>query len=130
MYGGQVAIEYHSFGLTPDLPADYVSSEVDFLQRLYGGHAEAEQRMAVVRTSGARLGLAYHFDNVRHTSTFLAHQLLHHAKANGRRLPRPIRDRRRGRSRTASSAAAVGVQAPQPRVPDPEVGAPGAGRIT
>ena len=29
---------------------------------------------------------AYDFDRVRHTSTFLAHQLLHHAKAHGRQL--------------------------------------------
>ena len=43
--------------------------------------------MWVVRGTGSRLGLAYDFDSVQHTSTFLAHQLLHHAKANGRQLP-------------------------------------------
>jgi predicted DsbA family dithiol-disulfide isomerase len=43
--------------------------------------------MSVVKSTGARLGLAYAFDRVQHTSTFLAHQLLHHAKANGRQLP-------------------------------------------
>ena len=43
--------------------------------------------MWVVRGTGARLGLAYDFDRVQHTSTFLAHQLLHHAKAHGRQLP-------------------------------------------
>jgi predicted DsbA family dithiol-disulfide isomerase len=43
--------------------------------------------MWAVRGTGARLGLSYDFDNVQHTSTFLAHQLLHHGKANGRQLP-------------------------------------------
>ena len=88
-YGGEVTLEYHSFELAPDLPADYLSSEADFLQFLYAGttREEAEQMMWVVRGTGARLGLSYDFDGVQHTSTFLAHQLLHHAKANGRQLP-------------------------------------------
>jgi predicted DsbA family dithiol-disulfide isomerase len=43
--------------------------------------------MWVVGSTGARLGLAYDFDSVQHTSTFLAHQLLHHAKTSGRQLP-------------------------------------------
>jgi predicted DsbA family dithiol-disulfide isomerase len=88
-YGGDVTVEYHSFELAPDLPADYLSSEADFLQRHYRGRTrpEAEQMMWVVRNTGARLGLTYYFDRVQHTSTFLAHQLLHHAKAAGRQLP-------------------------------------------
>ena len=88
-FGGDVTLEYHSFELAPDLPADYVNSEADFLQFLYAGttREEAEQMMWVVRGTGARLGLAYDFDRVRHTSTFLAHQLLHHAKAQGSQLP-------------------------------------------
>ena len=36
---------------------------------------------------GRRHGLAYRFDLVQHTSTFRAHQLLHHAKAQGSQLP-------------------------------------------
>ena len=43
--------------------------------------------MGMVRGTGTRLGLAYDFDRVQHTSTFLAHQLLHHAKADGRQIP-------------------------------------------
>jgi predicted DsbA family dithiol-disulfide isomerase len=88
-YGGEVTLEYHSFELAPDLPTDYLSSEADFLQFLYPGttRQEAEQMMWVVRGTGARHGLAYDFDRVQHTSTFLAHQLLHHAKAHGRQLP-------------------------------------------
>ena len=36
-FGGDVTLEYHSFELAPDLPADYVNSEADFLQFLYAG---------------------------------------------------------------------------------------------
>ena len=84
-FGGDVTLEYHSFELAPDLPADYVSSEAEFLQLLYAGttREEAEQMMWVVRGTGTRHGLAYRFDRVQHTSTFRAHQLLHHAKAQG-----------------------------------------------
>jgi predicted DsbA family dithiol-disulfide isomerase len=88
-FGGTVTVEYHSFELAPDLPDEYLSSEADFLQHLYAGTTrnEAEQMMSAVRGTGARLGLSYDFDNVQHTSTFVAHQLLHHGKANGRQLP-------------------------------------------
>jgi predicted DsbA family dithiol-disulfide isomerase len=88
-YGGDVTVDYHSFELAPDLPADYLSSEADFLQFLYPARTreEVEQMMWVVRSTGARHGLVYDFDSVQHTNTFLAHQLLHHAKASGRQLP-------------------------------------------
>ena len=88
-YGGDATVEYHSFELAPDLPADYVSSEADFLQSFYPGmtRKEVKQMMWVVTSTGARLGLAYDFDSVQHTNTFLAHQLLHHAKARGQQLP-------------------------------------------
>ena len=88
-YGGEVTVEYHSFELAPDLPADYLSSEADFLQSQYPGRTrtEVEQMMWLVKSTGARHGLAYDFDRVQHCNTFLAHQLLHHAKAAGRQLP-------------------------------------------
>jgi predicted DsbA family dithiol-disulfide isomerase len=88
-YGGEVTVHYHSFELAPDLPADYLSSEADFLQFHYPGRTrqDVEQMMWVVRSTGARLGLVYDFDRVQHTSTFLAHQALHHAKASDRQLP-------------------------------------------
>lgn len=84
-YGGPVTVEYHSFELAPDLPDDYLSSEAQFLQHLYPGTsaADAAMRMRLVASTGARLGLTYDFDAVQHTSTFLAHQLLHHGKAHG-----------------------------------------------
>jgi len=85
-YGSDVTVFYHSFELAPDLLADYLSSEADFLQRHYPGRSrtDVEQMMWVVKSTGARLGLAYDFERVQHTSTFLAHQVLHHAKARGR----------------------------------------------
>ena len=43
--------------------------------------------LGLVGTTGARLGLRYDFDRVRHTNTFRAHQVLHHAKSSGRQLP-------------------------------------------
>ena len=50
-FGGDVTLEYHSFELAPDLPADYVNSEADFLQFLYAGttREQAEQLIWVVR---------------------------------------------------------------------------------
>lgn len=84
-FGGDVVVEYHSFELDPDLPGDYLSTEGEFLQRLYGiTAADAAMRIRLVTGTGARLGLSYDFDRVQHTSTFLAHQLLHHGKAQGR----------------------------------------------
>lgn len=82
-------MEYHSFQLAPDLPADYLTSEADFLQLHYPGRTpgEAAQMMWLVKSTGARLGLAYDFNRVKHTSTLLAHQLLHHAKASNRQVP-------------------------------------------
>jgi DSBA-like thioredoxin domain-containing protein len=71
-YGGDVVAEYHSFELAPDLPADYLSSEADFLQFRYPGRTrtEVEHMMRLVKGTGARLRLAYDFDQVQHTSSF------------------------------------------------------------
>lgn len=87
--GRTVDVTYHSWELAPRLPADYLSTEVDFLQHLYAGTTaeDARQKCALVASTGAKLGLAYDFDRVQHTSTFLAHQALHHAKAHGLQKP-------------------------------------------
>lgn len=87
--GTAVEVTYHSWELAPGLPEDYLSTEVDFLQRLYAGTSpeEAQQKCALVTSTGAKLGLAYAFDRVQHTSTFLAHQLLHQAKEHGLQKP-------------------------------------------
>lgn len=84
-YGRPVTVDYHSFELAPDLPDGYLSTEADFLQHLYPGTtaADAAMKMRLVVSTGARLGLTYDFDAVRHTTTFPAHQLLQHGKAHG-----------------------------------------------
>lgn len=93
-FEGEVDVTYHSWELAPKLFADYVSSEVDFLQLLYAGITpeEAQQKCDLVTSTGAKLGLAYDFDRVQHTNTFLAHQLLHHAKDHGiqKRMPEAL----------------------------------------
>lgn len=85
-HGGAVDLTYHSFELAPDLPADHVGRQVDYLRRQYPGRSdrELEQMTALVAATGAPLGLEYHVARVRHTSTFRAHQLLHHARTHGR----------------------------------------------
>lgn len=88
-FGGDIEVTYHSWELAPKLPADYLSSEVEFLQLLYAGTTpeEAQQKCDLVRSTGAKLGLAYDFDRVQHTNTFQAHQLLHHANDHGIQKP-------------------------------------------
>ena len=82
-----VEVEYHSFELAPDTPADFEGSEVDFLARHKRLPAQdVEQMLAHVTKIAADVGLAYDFDALRHANTRKAHQVLHLAKAQGRQL--------------------------------------------
>ena len=77
-----VVVEYHSFQLSPDTPAGFEGSVVDYLvhhKRL----SEAQVRSMLDRVTAIALeeGLRYDFGSVRHTNTVKAHQLLHYAKA-------------------------------------------------
>jgi predicted DsbA family dithiol-disulfide isomerase len=86
-YGGDVAVEYHSFELAPDTPLDFEGSEADFLARHKGIHADqAQQMLDHVTELAAGEGLAYDFGSLRHTRTLKAHQILHLAKAEGFQL--------------------------------------------
>nr|WP_265521756.1 DsbA family oxidoreductase [Oerskovia sp. JB1-3-2] len=83
----EVEIVYHSFELAPDTPVDFAGSEVDFL----AGHkgmppAQVEQMLAQMTELAAAEGLAYDFSALQHTKTLKAHELLHHAKAQGKQL--------------------------------------------
>jgi predicted DsbA family dithiol-disulfide isomerase len=83
----EVEIEYHSFELAPDTPVDFDGSEVDFL----AGHkglpaAQVEQMLERVTGIAAAAGLDYDFDELKHTKTLKAHELLHFAKDQGRQL--------------------------------------------
>jgi hypothetical protein len=60
---------HHSLELAPDPPADYLSSEADFLQLLHPGMTREEvEQMMRVRSTGAPLGLAFGFDRVQHAT--------------------------------------------------------------
>ena len=85
--GRDVEVEYHSFELSPDTPVDFDGSEVDFLAGHKGMPAEQVGQM-LERVTGiaSSVGLDYDFDNLKHTNTVKAHELLHFAKAHGKQL--------------------------------------------
>lgn len=83
-YDGDVDITYHSFELSPDTPIDFEGTSADFLAHHKGMPLEqVEQMLGQMTELAAAEGLDYHFENVHQTKTLAAHQLLHHAKANG-----------------------------------------------
>jgi len=80
----QVSVTFHSFELSPDTPVDFDGDEIDFL----AGHKgmprdQVEQMLANVTGVAEKAGLQYRFDKLQHTNTVKAHELLHHAKAEG-----------------------------------------------
>jgi predicted DsbA family dithiol-disulfide isomerase len=79
-----VVVEYHSFQLSPDTPADFEGGVVDYLVR-QKRLSEAQVRSMLDRVTGIALeeGLHYDFAAVRHTNTLKAHELLHYAKVHG-----------------------------------------------
>lgn len=87
-----VEVEYHSFELAPDVPADYVGNAADFLAQHKGlPDAQVHQMLDHVSQLAAAEGLDYHWDDVQHTKTLKAHELLHLAKARG--LQEPMKER-------------------------------------
>ncbi|WP_314147442.1 DsbA family oxidoreductase [uncultured Leifsonia sp.] len=85
--GRGVEVEYHSFELSPDTPVDFDGSEVDFLAGHKGMPAgQVQQMLERVTGIASSVGLDYDFDNLKHTNTVKAHELLHFAKANGKQL--------------------------------------------
>ncbi|MES2095023.1 MAG: DsbA family oxidoreductase [Actinomycetota bacterium] len=86
-FGGDVAVEYHSFELAPDTPVDFDGSPVDYLSQRKGIPVEqVGEMLAEVTGIAASVGLDYDFDHVHQTNTMKAHELLHYAKAQGRQL--------------------------------------------
>ncbi len=79
-----VDIEFRSFELSPDTPVDFDGDAADYLHRVRG-YPEATVRQMIDRVVGIarNVGLAYDYDSIQHTNTVLAHQLLHHSKAEG-----------------------------------------------
>jgi predicted DsbA family dithiol-disulfide isomerase len=81
----EVAVIYHSFELSPDTPVDFEGTEAEFLMARMGlGRGEVDAMHERVTRIAAATGLDYRFDDVRHTNTRKAHELLHHAAAAGR----------------------------------------------
>lgn len=81
----QVNITFHSFELSPDTPIDFDGDEIDFLAGHKGMPREQVTEMLDNVTNVAKnAGLEYRFDLLKHTNTVKAHELLHHAKAEGR----------------------------------------------
>ncbi|WP_439902927.1 DsbA family oxidoreductase [Microbacterium azadirachtae] len=81
----QVNITFHSFELSPDTPVDFEGDEADFLMGHKGmPRAQVEQMLDRVTGIAKDAGLDYRFDLLQHTNTVKAHELLHHAKAEGR----------------------------------------------
>lgn len=87
-----VEVEYHSFELAPDVPVDYVGNAADFLAQHKGlPDAQVHQMLDHVSQLAAAEGLDYHWDDVQHTKTLKAHELLHLAKSRG--LQEPMKER-------------------------------------
>jgi predicted DsbA family dithiol-disulfide isomerase len=85
--GVPVEVEYHSFELSPDTPVDFEGSAVEFLSGHKGIPVDQARAMTdQVSAIAAEVGLDYHYDDIRHTKTLLAHELLHFAKADGKQL--------------------------------------------
>ncbi len=80
----QVNITFHSFELSPDTPVDFHGDEIEFLSGHKGMPREQVEQMLDRVTGVAKdAGLEYRFDLLQHTNTVKAHELLHHAKAEG-----------------------------------------------
>jgi predicted DsbA family dithiol-disulfide isomerase len=87
-FDGDVAVEYHSFELSPDTPVDFEGDEVEFLAGHKGmSRADAQRMLEQMAQLAATEGLRYDFAALRHTTTLLAHQAIHYAKAQGRQEP-------------------------------------------
>lgn len=81
----QVEVVFHSFELSPDTPVDFDGSSTDFLATHKGiSREQAQQMHERVTGIAADAGLTYHMDDVKHTNTVKAHELLHFAKEHGR----------------------------------------------
>lgn len=80
-----IEVEYHSFELSSDTPVDFDGSVADFLADRKGmSREQATQMLQHVTDTAASVGLDYHFEQVQHTNTLKAHELLHFASAHGK----------------------------------------------
>ena len=88
----EVAVEYRSFELSPDLPADFSGSVIDYLHGLRGiPEAQVHQMIEQVTGVANAEGIDADFHAVHQTRTLKAHELLHLAKARG--VQEPMKER-------------------------------------
>lgn len=79
-----VEVEFHSFELSPDMPADFAGSAADFLAEHKGiPRDQAAQMQSQVAGIAAEVGLQYDFGTQQPANTRKAHQVLHLAKRDG-----------------------------------------------
>lgn len=89
-----VAVEFHSFELSPDTPADVAGSAADFLAEHKGLPREQAAQMQVqVAAIAAADGLHYDFASQRPANTRKAHQVLHLAKRDGLDVQAAMKER-------------------------------------
>lgn len=85
--GIPVEVEYHSFELSPETPAEFPGSHHEFLAQKMGVSLDQAKAMGDRVTGIAdAVGLHYDYEALQTTNTVLGHQLLHYAKARGRQL--------------------------------------------
>ncbi len=82
-----VEVIFHSYELSPDTPVEFEGSTTDYLAS-HKGISLDQARAMNDRVTGiaADAGLEYHLDDVKHTNTVKAHELLHFAKEQHRQL--------------------------------------------
>ncbi len=88
----EIEVEYRSFELSPDLPADFSGSVIDYLHGLRGiPEAQVHQMIEQVTGLANAEGIDADFHAVVQTRTLKAHELLHLAKARG--VQEPMKER-------------------------------------
>ncbi|MGI8748075.1 MAG: DsbA family oxidoreductase, partial [Deinococcus sp.] len=91
-HSNEVEVVWHSFELDPQAPATSRTPMRGRLALKYGVSPEKAQGMMDHMTEVAAAdGLEYHFEKLRPTNTFLAHQLIHLAGEHG--LQDPMKER-------------------------------------
>jgi predicted DsbA family dithiol-disulfide isomerase len=81
-----VEVEYHSYELSPDTPVDFEGGELDYLAAKGFPVEQLPAMLERVTGIASSVGLEYDYDNLKHTNTVKAHQLVHYAKAHGKQL--------------------------------------------
>ena len=83
-HADELRVEWRSFELDPEAPAERGQSTAEHLAEKYGRTLEeAEAMNAQMTETAAGEGLAFRFDLARSGRTFDAHRVIQHAKASG-----------------------------------------------